>query len=73
MIRVARSVGANYRTAIRGRSPGDFPSRMEIIEEEYDEALYWIDVLVELELASSKRVDHLRNEANEICYYGLID
>lgn len=39
---------------------------MGIVEEECDEALYWIDVLIELRLVSGKRVEQLRNEANEI-------
>jgi four helix bundle protein len=39
---------------------------MGIVEEECDEALYWIDMLVELELVSAQRVSELRAEANEI-------
>ena len=66
LLRAGTSVGANYRAAVRGRSRGDFVSRMGIVEEEGDEALYWIDVLVELGLSSSKRVEQLRAEANEI-------
>jgi four helix bundle protein len=56
LLRAATSVGANYRAAIRGRSRGDFLSRMGIVEEECDEALYWIDVLVELGFISGERV-----------------
>jgi len=66
LLRAATSVGANYRAAIRGRSRGDFISRMGIVEEECYEALYWVDVLVELGLTSEKRVQELRQEANEI-------
>lgn len=66
LLRAETSVGANYRAAIRGRSRGEFISRMGIVEEECDEALYWIDVLVEPGLASTKRVEQLRAEANEI-------
>ena len=66
LIRAATSVGANYRAAVRGRSRGDFLSRMGIVEEECDEALYWIDVLVELGFVSAKRVAPLRAEADEI-------
>jgi four helix bundle protein len=66
LLRAGTSVGANYRAAVRGRSRADFVSRMGIGEEECDEALYWIDVLVELEVASSKRVEQLRTEADEI-------
>jgi four helix bundle protein len=66
LLRAGTSVGANYRAAVRGRSRGDFISRMGIVEEECDEALCWIDVLVELGLTSTKRVQQLRTEGNEI-------
>ncbi|HEV2841856.1 MAG TPA: four helix bundle protein [Chthoniobacterales bacterium] len=66
LIRAATSVGANYRAAVRGRSRGDFLSRMGIVEEECDESLYWVEVLIELGFVSGKRVEELRNEANEI-------
>jgi four helix bundle protein len=66
LIRAATSVGANYRAAVRGRSRGDFLSRMGIVEEECDESLYWIDVLIELGFVSRKRAEPLRKEANEI-------
>lgn len=66
LLRAGTSVGANYRAAVRGRSRGDFISRMGIVEEECDEALYWIEVLVELGIVSPKRVTELRSEANEI-------
>ena len=66
LIRVATSAGANYRSAVRSRSRADFLSRMGIVEEECDEALYWIDVLSELGLIAADRVEPLRKEANEI-------
>lgn len=66
LLRAGTSVGANYRAAVRGRSRADFVSRMGIVEEECNEALYWIDVLVELGLVSKTRVEELRNEANQI-------
>jgi four helix bundle protein len=66
LLRAGTSVGANYRAAVRGRSRADFISRMGIVEEESDEALYWIDVLVELEVIPSNRVEELRREADEI-------
>jgi four helix bundle protein len=39
---------------------------MGIVEEESDEALYWLDVLVELGVISSNWVEELRREADEI-------
>jgi four helix bundle protein len=66
LLRAATSVGANYRAAMRARSRADFVAKMGIVEEECDEALYWIDVLVELGIISPKRVEELRQEADEI-------
>jgi four helix bundle protein len=66
LIRAATSVGANYRAAIRSRSRADFLAKMGIVEEERDEAMYWIEVLVELGLLSIKRTFELQQEANEI-------
>lgn len=66
LLRAGTSVGANYRAAVRGRSRGDFVAKMGIVEEECDEALYWLDVLVELSVVSRKRVEELPREADEI-------
>ena len=66
LVRVATSVGANYRAAIRSRSRADFVAKMGIVEEECDETGYWIEVLVELGLLPEKRTSALQEEANEI-------
>ena len=66
LIRAATSVGANYRAAIRSRSRADFVSKMGIVEEECDEAVYWIEVILELVFVTEKRTKELLQEANEI-------
>jgi four helix bundle protein len=66
LIRAATSVGANYRAAIRSRSRADFVSKMGIVEEECDEAVYWIEVILELGFVVEKRTKELLQEANEI-------
>ena len=66
LIRAATSVGANYRAAIRSRSRADFVSKMGIVEEECDEAFYWIEVILELGFVAEKRTKELLGEANEI-------
>jgi four helix bundle protein len=66
LIRAATSVGVNYRAAVRSRSRADFVSKMGIVEEECDEAVYWIEVLLELGLVSEKRIKELLREADEI-------
>ncbi len=66
LIRCGTSVGANYRAACRARSPKDFVAKMAIVEEECDEAIYWMELIVEAGLMEDKRVTDLRKDANEI-------
>ena len=66
LLRSGTAVGANYRAAARARSRADFIAKMGIVEEECDETLYWIDMLIELELFSGTSCKELRAEANEI-------
>jgi len=66
LLRCGTSVGANYRAAARARSRADFISKMGIVEEECDEAIYWIEMLCELDLVERKRIEPLLSEANEI-------
>ena len=60
------SVGANYRAACRAKSPADFIAKTGIVEEEYDETLYWMGLLIESGLVDDKPVADLLGEANEI-------
>ena len=39
---------------------------MRIVEEECDESLYWLDLLIELQLISEARSKDLRTKANEV-------
>jgi four helix bundle protein len=66
LVRCATSVGANYRAACRAKSAADFVAKMKIVEEECDEAIYWLELLVESEFVESDKTQPLINEANEI-------
>ena len=66
LLRSATSVGANYRAACRGRSSADVISKLGIVEEEADETIYWMELLVEAEVVSQKRLANLMSETNEI-------
>lgn len=66
LLRAGTSVGANYRAAVRGRSRADFVAKMGIVEEECDEALYWMEMLVESKLVKASVVEDLRDEGNQI-------
>jgi four helix bundle protein len=66
LLRAGTAVGANYRSALRGRSRADFVAKMGIVEEECDEALYWMQMLIEAGIVKASRLSELLREANEI-------
>ena len=66
LLRAGTSVGANYRAAARARSRADFVAKLGIVEEECDESLYWMEMLMELDLVNRKRVQPLYAEGTEI-------
>jgi len=66
LLRSATSVGANYRSACRGKSTADVLSKLAIVEEEADESTYWMELLVEAHITPESRVTELMSETNEI-------
>jgi four helix bundle protein len=66
LLRAGTSVGTNYRAACRGRSASDVAAKLGIVEEEADQAIYWMELLVDAGLASRDRVSVLLKEANEL-------
>ncbi|MGH7888422.1 MAG: four helix bundle protein [Candidatus Binatia bacterium] len=66
LLRSGTSVGANYRSACRGRSTADVLSKLAIVEEEADESVYWMELLVEAHIIPETRVSELMKETNEI-------
>ncbi len=66
LMRCGTLVGANYRAVCRARSPAEFRSKLGIVEEEADEAIYWMEMLIEAGLVSERRLQDLVKEANEI-------
>jgi four helix bundle protein len=65
-LRAGTSVAANYRAAVRGRSPADFIAKMGIVEEECDESLLWMELLVDSGRIKASRLSDLMREGNEI-------
>jgi four helix bundle protein len=47
ILRSSASMGANYRAACRAKSTRDFIHKLQIIEEETDETLYFLELLAE--------------------------
>jgi len=66
LIRSAGSVGANYRATARAKSNADFIYKIEIVLEEADESLYWLEVIKEAEIKIGQEVERLMDEANQL-------
>lgn len=62
----ATSVGANYRASGRARSPDEFIAKLGIVNEEADEAVYWLELIRDVRLAGGDRLDGLLAEAREL-------
>ena len=60
------SVGANYRSACRGRSDAEFLSKMNIFLEEADETLFWLEIIEEMNWKNNDELKRLLKEANEL-------
>src|SRR4051812_13496085 len=66
LVRCGTSVGANYRSACRGRSPADFIAKLGIVEEESDESGFWRELIIDSGLKSARLVEPLRQEAEAL-------
>jgi four helix bundle protein len=66
LLRSGTSVGANYRSARRGRSTAEFIAKLGIVEEEADRSLFGLEVMVEAGIAKPDEARPLWQEANEL-------
>jgi|SRR5438067_70688 len=66
IIRAGFSAAANYRSACKGYTRKAFASKLAIAFEEIDESVFWLDVIVDLKLISSTRVELLIREGEEL-------
>jgi four helix bundle protein len=66
VLRSGTSVAANYRAVCRARSKAEFISKIDVVVEEADETVFWLEMLVETNIVTAKRMDKLLREANEL-------
>src|SRR2546425_11627909 len=65
-LRSGTSLAANYRPACRARSSADFISKISVVSEEADETLFWLELLIDSELITTKKVESLMAECEEL-------
>ncbi len=66
ILRSGTSVGANYRSACRGRSKAEFIAKLGISLEEVDETAYWLELIMDGDFLPKNKVESLHNEAEEL-------
>jgi four helix bundle protein len=64
--RAASSVAANYRATQRAQSDAAFAAKTALVIEEADEATFWLELLIRIELVKPPAVAALLKEANEL-------
>lgn len=65
MLRSGTSVGANTRSAFRGRSNKEFIAKVGIVIEEADECVYWLELIQETIEHDSTTIQSLTKKADE--------
>ncbi len=66
IVRSGTSVASNYRACLRGRSKAEFISKLNVVLEEADETLLWIELIEEGGLLRPARIAALKLEADEL-------
>jgi four helix bundle protein len=66
VLRSGTSIGAHYREANRAKSDADFISKIETALQELDETAYWLELIIEANLFSAKKVEPLISETKEL-------
>jgi four helix bundle protein len=65
-IRSGTSVGAHYREAFRARTNPEFISKIEVGLQELEETRYWLELLIESETISEKKLNAVLKETDEL-------
>ena len=66
LLRSGTSVAANYRAACRGRSRAEWLAKIGIVVEEADETVFWLEMLADCGVISTKRLKSLTEESEEL-------
>ena len=66
LLDAATSIGANYRASARARSRDEFISKLGTVNEEADEAVYWLEFIRNVQLADATAVAELLDEAQQL-------
>ena len=66
LLRCGTAVAANYRAVCRSRSHAEFVSKMNIVVEEADETIFWLEPLGDTRVVPAGKLALLLKEGNEL-------
>jgi len=66
LTKCSTSVGANYRAASRTKSSTDFINKLNVVKKKYSEAMYFPEILIELNSNDKTQFFKIHSEANEL-------
>ena len=66
VMRSSTSVAANYRAACRAWSRAEFIAKLGVVEEEADEAAFWLELIIDSKIRSKTQIEPLLKEAGEL-------
>jgi four helix bundle protein len=65
-LRSVTSVGANVREAVNAQSRADFIHKLSISQKEYDESMYWLEILNGTNFISKNEFESMHQQCNEV-------
>jgi four helix bundle protein len=66
VLRSGTSIGAHYREGYRSRSTAEAISKFEVALQELDETEYWLELLIESNIVTARRLQALLQETEEL-------
>ena len=66
IVKSGTSVGANYRAAQRARSDREFIAKMNIVLEETDETLFWLEIIKYKNWIADDLINKMMRDADEL-------
>ena len=66
IIRASSGAAANYRAACRGRTKPDFINKLGVVEEETDEAIFWLEFTLGVDAKWQPDITPIEREGNEL-------
>jgi four helix bundle protein len=66
LLRCGTSVAANYRAACRARPRAEWIAKIGLVVEEADEAVFWMEMLIDCEIVGEAKLKDLLKEGHEL-------